>query len=289
MAHCDGLVLLPTDTNVYVFNPATRDAIALPESHRNVMQYPTFLPVGLGLDPSTGRYKVARSFYRHCDDYGHVTMGMEVFTISCGQHQDDGWKETSADLPALISWPQNAIHCKGYLFYFIDKVNHRCPPQALLRFSLQHETFGFTPLLDTVYPQVKDEDIILHELDGELCATFFSECLQRVLVWMTRDVLDPRWSLYYIINVSSLCYPMTSLGNGTGVLLVHNGCIYRYHLQSNNAFKEDDIFDINDLRFLGPNEEDTFGHAWKNLYCFDRVSYTESLVPISPPKSSFNV
>uniref|UniRef100_A0A8R7U404 F-box domain-containing protein n=1 Tax=Triticum urartu TaxID=4572 RepID=A0A8R7U404_TRIUA len=123
MAHCDGLVLLPSDTNVYVFNPAIRDVVALPESRRNVIQYPTCLPVGLGLDPSTGKYKVARSFYRHCDDYGHVTMGMEVFTISSGRDQDDGWKETSEDPPALVAYQQTAVQCKGYLFYFIDKVN----------------------------------------------------------------------------------------------------------------------------------------------------------------------
>ena len=30
LAHCDGLVLLPTNTKTYVFNPAMKDAIALP-------------------------------------------------------------------------------------------------------------------------------------------------------------------------------------------------------------------------------------------------------------------
>ncbi|XBI74340.1 hypothetical protein VPH35_067902 [Triticum aestivum] len=281
MAHCDSLVLLPSDTNVYVFNPAIKD-------RRNVIQYPTCLPVGLGLDPSTGKYKVARSFYRHCDDYGHVTMGMEVFTISSGRDQDDGWKETSEDPPALIAYQQTTVQCKGYLFYFIDKVNHPCLPQALLHFSLQHETFGFTPLLDTVYPQVKDKDIILHELDGELCATFFSECLQRVLVWMTRDFMDPRRSfLYYKINVSSHCLPMAYT---TRVLLAYDHLSCRYYLKAHGAFKEDVIFDMDDLKFLGPNGEDTLGHAWqKKKWWFDLVSYTERLVPVTPPKQRENL
>lgn len=138
-----------------------RDTIVLPKSHRNKMEYLDGLPVGSGLDPSIGRYKVARSFYRGSDDNGHVVMGMEVFTINGVM---DEWRETLVDLPALITCPQTATHCKGYLFYFIDKANHPCPPRALLRFNLQQETFGFTPLLDTLYPQVQDKDIILHEL-----------------------------------------------------------------------------------------------------------------------------
>jgi hypothetical protein len=30
--HCDGLVLVPTDTSIHVFNPATRDAITPAEN-----------------------------------------------------------------------------------------------------------------------------------------------------------------------------------------------------------------------------------------------------------------
>ncbi|RLM54475.1 hypothetical protein C2845_PM10G20750 [Panicum miliaceum] len=101
MAHCDGLMLLPTDTKVYVFNLATKDAIALPESQRNMMHHHRCLPVGLGLDTSTGKYKVARSFYRSrgSDPMEIVAMGMEVFTIN-GEH--GSWRETWADPPYQI-------------------------------------------------------------------------------------------------------------------------------------------------------------------------------------------
>ena len=47
-AHFDGLVLVPTDTNVYVFNPATRDVVTLPESSRNVLPGLVNLSVGFG-------------------------------------------------------------------------------------------------------------------------------------------------------------------------------------------------------------------------------------------------
>ncbi|CAO2193909.1 unnamed protein product [Urochloa humidicola] len=68
MAHCDGLVLLPTNNKAYVFNPGTRDAIVLPESKCNALPLRRSChPMGLGFDAATGRYKVARAFYRPGD------------------------------------------------------------------------------------------------------------------------------------------------------------------------------------------------------------------------------
>uniref|UniRef100_A0ACD5WV53 Uncharacterized protein n=1 Tax=Avena sativa TaxID=4498 RepID=A0ACD5WV53_AVESA len=283
MAHCDGLVLLPTDAGTYIFNPATRDAIALPESLRNVLPHRTCLPVGLGLDASTGKYKVARSFYR-ASDHGSIPMGMEVFTIN-GQ-EDGSWRETLVDPPYLIRCPQTATHCKGFLFYFIDRENQWClPEQALIRFSLEDETFGIAPLLQNIFHTVEDEDLLLHELDGELCATYFSKSLRRILVCMTRDILDPQWDIRYIINVSNpcQCQPMASLSNG-GVLIRQNNYLLRCYKDAHgitHSVDKDGIFDINGLRFRG-SSEDTMGHAWKHLYWFDLLSYAESLVPVDP-------
>ncbi|XBI26835.1 uncharacterized protein LOC119275786 isoform X1 [Triticum dicoccoides] len=277
MAHCDGLVLLPTDTNAYVFNPATRDGIALPRSHHNVLQRLVCLPIGLGLDVSTGTYKVARSFFRSCD-YNSVAMGMEVITINC---REGSWRETLVDPPYLILCPQTAIHCKGCLFYFIDRENQPCSPQGLLRFSLQDETFGITLLLNNLYPTVEDEDIVIHELGGE-CATFFCKSMQRVLIWMTRDILVPEWECHYVMNVSDQCLPMASLSNGE-ILLRRGHCLFRYYMKDHGV-KENDMFDIDELRFLGPSE-DTLGHAWENLFWFDLLYYTPSLVPVTPKAS----
>ncbi|XBI21504.1 hypothetical protein VPH35_062617 [Triticum aestivum] len=248
MSHCDGLVLLPTNTHAYVFNPATRDA-------------------------------VARSFYRSCD-HSSVAMGMEVFTIN----GDEGnWRETLLDPPYPIVCPQTAIHCKGSLFYLIDMKNHQCPPRALLRFCLQDETFGITPLLNNVYPTVEDDDIVLHELDGELCATFFSKSVQQVLVWMARDIVNPEWDCHYVINVSDHCCPVASLSIAAGSLLRRGHCLIRYYMKAHGV-KEEDIFDMDDLRFLGPSE-DTLGHAWENLCVFELLYYTASLVSITPKAS----
>ncbi|CAN6215643.1 unnamed protein product [Urochloa humidicola] len=282
MAHCDGLILLPTNTKVYVFNPATKDAIALPESQRNQSRHHKCLPAGLGLDTSTGKYKIARSFYR-CRGYepSHIiTMGMEVFTIN-GEH--GYWRETLVDPPYPILNSQTATHYKGYLFYFINKNNQQHPPRGLLRFSLLDETFGVTPLLPNMCPAVEDESIFVNVLDGELCASFFSKLVQRILVCTTRHVVDPEWTCRYVINVEEHCYPMTSLGS-SGMLLRGGNCILGYNLEAHRV-EEGEIFDIDDIWYLGPNE-DNLGDAWKNVSFFDLISYTESLVPVTPKASS---
>ncbi|CAL5040880.1 unnamed protein product [Urochloa decumbens] len=280
MAHCDGLILFPT--KVYVFNPATKDALALPESQRNLSWRHKCLPAGLGLDTSTGKYKIARSFYR-CRDYDPkqiITMGMEVFTIN-GEHGH--WRETLVDPPYPILNSQTATHFNGYLFYFINKNNQQHPPRGLLRFSLLDETFGVTPLLPNMYPTVEDESIFVNVLDGELCASFFSKLVQRILVCTTRHVVDPEWTCRYVINVEEHCYPMTSLGSG-GILLRGGNCVLGYNLKAHTV-EEGEIFDMDDIRYLGPSG-DTLGHAWENVSFFDLISYTESLVPVTPKASS---
>ncbi|CAN6238096.1 unnamed protein product [Urochloa humidicola] len=282
MAHCDGLILLPTNTKVYVFNPATKDVIALPESQRNMMGHHSCLPVGLGLDTSTGKYKVARSFYRCCDydPKQIITMGMEVFTIN-GEHAS--WRETLVDPPYPILSSQTGTHYNGCLFYFINRNNQQHTPRGLLRFSLLDETFGVTPLLPNMYPTVEDEEIFVNELGGELCATFFSKLVQRILIWTTRHVVDPKWSCRYLINIQDHCYPMASLGSGR-IFLRGGNFLLSYNLEAHRV-EDGEIFNMDDIRYLGPSE-DTLGRAWENVCWFDTISYTESLVPVTPKASS---
>lgn len=289
MAQCNGLVLLPTNTKAYIFNPATRDAIVLPESHRNVLPLRrTCLPIGLGLDASTGRYKVARAFYRPSDDDPTeiVAMGMEVFTINnCQQDNGSCWRETLEDPPFFMLTRQTATHCKGCLFFFIDKKNQQHPPRGLIRFRLDNETFGVLPLLPNVYPHIEDEDLVVSELDGELCVSFFSKPMQRVLIWMTRDILtdDPHWSCRYMIHVPDQCRPImaSSLGSAAGFLILRGGdCVLRYDLEGQKVQDEDYLFGMDEIRYLGPNNQETLGLGWQNLCAFDLIAYTPSLVPV---------
>jgi hypothetical protein len=90
-AHCDGLMLMPMDGGtVRVLNPATRRVLTLPETEipRRAMPRRRSLfrgALGLGHDPHSNTYKVARFFYRYVDlsmNGGFsYTLGMEVFTI----------------------------------------------------------------------------------------------------------------------------------------------------------------------------------------------------------------
>ncbi|KAM0917295.1 hypothetical protein ACQ4PT_009604 [Festuca glaucescens] len=59
LAHCHGLVLLPTDNKLYILNPARRELLTLPESIGRVHDPSSFCrgSVGFGHDPSTNRYK----------------------------------------------------------------------------------------------------------------------------------------------------------------------------------------------------------------------------------------
>ncbi|TVU44584.1 hypothetical protein EJB05_04029 [Eragrostis curvula] len=265
MAHCDGLVLLPTNTKAYIFNPMTQDSIALPASKRNKLKWYMCLPIGFGLDASTGKYKVARSFYRSrkYDPVDIVKMGMEVYTIN---GEEGKWRETAVDPPYPILHSQTATHQSA------------TTPQGLLRFSLEDETFGVTPLLTNTYPQVEDEDVFVTELDGELCATFFSEVVRRVLIFVTPDVIVPRWYCRYLINIQEQCYPMASLGS-RGILMRGGDGLFRYNLET-GRFEEDGEFAMNDIRFLGPCE-DTFGRAWQDVYYYQLIPYTESFVPVT--------
>ncbi|WVZ79002.1 hypothetical protein U9M48_026633 [Paspalum notatum var. saurae] len=83
-AHCDGLVLAPTDANLYLFNPTTRDSITLPNTHES-------LPLCRSRPRSS-----------HRQVQGLRKMGMEVFTVNNG---DGGgvWEEAVDDPPYPIS------------------------------------------------------------------------------------------------------------------------------------------------------------------------------------------
>ncbi|KAK1669499.1 hypothetical protein QYE76_057658 [Lolium multiflorum] len=72
-AHCDGLVLLPSDAAVHVLNPATHRTLTLPWSpgadrppRKGNKEPYTFShqAFGLGYDTHSNTYKVARFFYR---------------------------------------------------------------------------------------------------------------------------------------------------------------------------------------------------------------------------------
>ncbi|CAM0879328.1 unnamed protein product [Alopecurus aequalis] len=102
--HCDGLVLVPSETTVRVLNLATRRVLELPLSPCWVVSVGQQLDdfyrqqtFGLGHDPCSDTYKVVRLFRHSLDlltmDSSHNhNLGAEVFSIGT----DRQWRETAA-------------------------------------------------------------------------------------------------------------------------------------------------------------------------------------------------
>ncbi|CAM0880237.1 unnamed protein product [Alopecurus aequalis] len=235
-AHCDGLVVAPTDTSVYLFNPATRDAMTLPDSDRSKLrQYEVCLPVGLGRDPRTGSYKVVRAFYRSWDPLaGAYHMGMEVFTVG---DASASWRETAADPPYPVAEWITAVFVNGALFWVIDKRGLEQSPHCLLRLSLDDESFGITLLPDSLDPAL-DESFMLDEMHGELCLTAFSSSepsrQQPLNIWklVEEDGSSPRWEHCYSLNISERVHPVALLPGGGSMLVRRSQYVFRYYLQA---------------------------------------------------------
>ncbi|CAL4890474.1 unnamed protein product [Urochloa decumbens] len=197
--HCDGLVFAPTNARLYVFNPATRDAITLPDSDRNNLRAGggrgrLCYSAGLGLDPRTGKYKVVQAFYHRSLDDPATTMGSTT---------DMGMEEL-----------------RGILFL-----------------SLEEEEFGICGLPDDLDPE--DDDFTLDALHGrDLCVTAFNRRLEMLTVWTlpTADEgLCTLWERRYSIPFSGPCCVMAlpPYSNGGRIILWQASTLYCFELETN--------------------------------------------------------
>ncbi|RLN34825.1 hypothetical protein C2845_PM03G00050 [Panicum miliaceum] len=275
-AHCDGLVLGPTDTKLYLFNPATRDAITLPDSERNDLRYTARAChcAGLGRDPRTGKYKVVRAFFRaiYSGLFTNVhLMGMEVLTVG----GDGVWRQMMRRPPyPVMSW-QTGIHIKGFMYWRIDDYHHDVPaPRGLLRLSLADEEFGVTGLPESLDPEL-DLCFSLEELHGqELC---LAACTgdESVTIW-TMEVDDDggqgQWEQRYNIRSRGLCHPMALVAGGSRLLLWRGGVVYGHDLAKREA-ELSTVCKLDRIRYQGRR-----ARKWKNLWIFNVTPYTESLV-----------
>ncbi|KAJ1260328.1 hypothetical protein BS78_10G223700 [Paspalum vaginatum] len=287
-AHCDGLVLAPTDANLYLFNPATRDSITLPNSHRNDLQYPMRAChcAGLGLDPRTGKYKVVQAFYR-VFAAGLRKMGMETFTVNNG----DACRARPRRVYSIMDDPPYPIvrwqagqTVKGFMFWRIDRdvggYYYRQPaaPFGLLCISLADEKFGVTRLPDSLDPALDDDSFSfqaapwLHGREQEL---WLMACTgnESVTIWIMPvddDGGQGHWERRYSIPVMSLTYPMALVGSR--MLLRNRGSLSRYDLAtSEHTF----LCELDLMRYQGRRRH------WKNVWNFFVLPYTESLVQIT--------
>ncbi|CAN6202318.1 unnamed protein product [Urochloa humidicola] len=149
--HCDGLILIPCTTGrIFVCNPATREFVELPRGSPNnvVGGY----RVAFGFDPWSGKYKVARHFFRSYSENpqadGESTVldyssGHEILTIG---DREDGWKWKAAVDPPYAINARTPICLPGFFYwsalYSVTGHGHsKVSSHVILRFSLHDETF----------------------------------------------------------------------------------------------------------------------------------------------------
>ncbi|RCV05874.1 hypothetical protein SETIT_1G117700v2 [Setaria italica] len=258
--HCDGLL--------YLFNPATRDAITLPDSRNNPMreEEEACHCSGLDLDPRTGRYKVVQAFFRSIDaDANIYRMGMEVFTVSGG-----AWRETPDDLPCPIKrWQAGLIPSKGF-----------CSGASTSLATTSNRLHGVASSALTwrtnrsASPRCRTgigDACLIDELRGELCLTAPTGGTPATMtVWamaIDDDGRHGQWERRYSYHFPRLCHPMGLLPGGQ-VLLWNQLDLYSYEAPSS---------ELKVLCEMGCMR----ARRWKKLWNVNVRPYTESLVRIT--------
>ncbi|KAM3335255.1 hypothetical protein ACQJBY_029586 [Aegilops geniculata] len=285
-AHCDGLVLLPVGFTAYVLNPATRRTLKLPRG-RGAEPPPRQKPLsfemchqafGLGQDPRSGAYKVARFSYYSLHlitgmcSYRSITM--EVFTIGTDRH----WRETVTRPPYPVLARRAATFFKGSLIWAIDERNLGKAAPGFLRFSLEDEAFGVMPP-PPCYPMLEYTRFSLSELRGELCLACKGANINSVELWMCNNVENPRWDRRYTIAVlmfrpPELC-PIATFDDEI-VFKERVSYMRRYNLKT-KAYK--DRFCMENLRYHHPSTG-KLGFQRSIFFSFDVIPYVPSLIPV---------
>ncbi|KAK1669504.1 hypothetical protein QYE76_057663 [Lolium multiflorum] len=296
VVHCDGLVLVPAGDTVLLLNPATRRVRTLPRSP-NVLVY-SHQVFGLGRDPRSNTYKVARFFYRSAhvatSQYHYATVTgdyqytVEVFTLGV----DRQWRETAARPPYPAKQWRHATSFKGSLLWTVDERAIRNAAPGFLRFNLADETFGITPL-PPCCPSSQHATMGLAELRGELLA---AQVHNDVEMWVCNNVDNPNWELHHKIVLSKWGHHLNPIGvfDDNIVFLNENGhLLIRYDRQTKSVKC---FVRVIDLRYYNPStgaieyvssmsaetrQSTTLPYELPlSIFTIDVIPYVPSIIPI---------
>ncbi|KAF7027260.1 hypothetical protein CFC21_039320 [Triticum aestivum] len=277
--HCDGLVLVPTDTTAYLFNPATRDIVTLPESSHGIVP-PSLRPIGFGHDLRSGMYKVVQFFLRSRDD--EFYNGVEVCTV--GDPAPPQWREIMADRWYTADPWVTAQSVNGGVYWIVHVDNYtglEPHPRCLLRFGLDDEALSHIHLPSELSDPEDDDNNVdksfkLSVLQGELCLTAYRARGHRLMVvWaLVEDEASFVWEPRHTLNGMDPCHPIAFLP-GT-LLLWFYGKLCIYDLRSRELTN---VCDFSWLRYRSHGSGE-LEPAWNSLPFFDVIPYTESLVPV---------
>ncbi|XP_020258911.1 putative F-box protein At3g16210, partial [Asparagus officinalis] len=187
----DGLVCvtqLRDGRHLYLLNPFSKEVVRLPPppSGRRGRKSNR---VGLGVDPTTGIYKLVRLFRK--EDRYWDPWGCEV--LSVGPHQE--WQNLG-DTPCILSWlDQVAVFVNGFLHWW-------APERQVMAFDLTTHKFQLIP---TPEPMKGHHRVFLVESGGNLCFVEYPSCHRRFsTIWRLEDRVTHNWTKRHNIDLSNL-------------------------------------------------------------------------------------
>jgi F-box interacting protein len=243
---------------------------------------------GLGCDPASNTYKVARYFYRSAVHLqgGHYqyNLGMEVFTIGT-EHR---WRETATP-PA--SWPvmtrRTATFFKGSLLWTIDESFLGATP-GFIRFSLEDESFTAVPPPPCWIPELDYKEFSLAELRGELCLCVHRRPSRTMEMWVCNDLGtsgQTPWERRYVL--ANVARPLRLLGMFSEEMVFkgakHISGSLRYHIwfykqPHGGVFKN--VVSMEAIEFHDPHNGKIVRYPRDFLGGWDVIPYVPSLVPL---------
>jgi F-box interacting protein len=286
--HCNGLVLMPMAGTVRVLNPATRRLLVLPgRPHIVVPKRLSRLfreggALGIGHDPRSNTYKVARFFYRYVDvpvtSGRNFTFGVEVFTIG----RDTHWRETAVPPPHPIIAGQTASFLKGSLLWTIDEslLEGDVTVRGFLRFSLEDESFSVIGAPPGC-PKLQYLASSLAEMGGELYLVHKVPASHTHLIWVCDDVDGddpPRWVQRHAIKVPCCIHPVGAFDDGIVFQPRSHSRLLCVDSGRTEGFRH--VADMHDLRYHHPDTNTSVEYREEIVHAYDIIPYVPSLVPV---------
>ncbi|XP_048538977.1 F-box protein At1g52495-like [Triticum urartu] len=288
-AHCDGLVLLPTEDIVRVLNPTTHQVLELPWSPNSIGPrrcsygciHKGHQAFGFGRSHRSNAYKAARFFYREKHAMGGIVM--EVFTIG----QDHYWHETAAQPPYPFLVGRIATFFKGSLIWIVDQhslmyeydhlvLHDRARMSCFVCFSLEDESFNIM----TGPPRLEGPDYLEYsvaELNGELAVLRLAPTYESVEIWMCADAegnKPQRWEQHYAFGFSSSVRLLATFDDD----IVYQGGLSDLRHQTSQG--DNIMVDMNNLAYYNPDMGTLVEYPWWDTEDFDVIFFIPSLVQI---------
>ncbi|PHU10065.1 hypothetical protein BC332_21925 [Capsicum chinense] len=184
----DGLVLLAADTQLFLWNPLTRETARLPHTEFEAMR----TSFGLGYDDATDGYKILKLDMR-------LQKSMEILTLKTGfwrkicNHPTAVCPTAGYEMEILPhpskSIPMEPLVCVHGAFHWLGdlKVSGKF---YVVSFSISNEVYGDVPLLEEMGKKVSYRpDFGISLLDGMLCfyTTTNDGSLGSFKLWAMKD------------------------------------------------------------------------------------------------------